>query len=391
MRKLTWLLLIATGCEKNDPNFCRENPGATGCADLGDADVADDSIDADPTVDARLCFGTGTYAVCLTAPPMAPLVLNPGLLDTGTFPLCLTDQPTDWAGNQPDACFLIGTTISVPALNVTGPRPLVLLASTTISINGILDVASRNSGTVKTGPGSPATECGTYNDDPADSTSGAGGGAGGSFVTIGGNGGNGNGAADSGGTALAALPAAPTMRLRAGCPGQLGGLGENGSEGPPGGGGGAVYLVAGTSIAFADNAAINASGAGAGKAGRQGGGGGGGSGGMIVLDAPTFSVGSMVTLMANGGGGASGGNDTGGCGCFAGSDPLVTDPLSSTPGGSGGGGAGGTGFAEGAPAVSGNPGTSNLGGGGGGGGGGYIQTTTAIVGATLSPAPVVFP
>lgn len=387
------LLLAAAGCEKTDPLFCMENPGASGCP-RDDGDVGDDMGDLDmgETADAQQCFGGGMYSLCLATVPMNPIVLNPGDFNTSAGnTVCMSDPlPATWTNaGQPDACIVVGSTISMSSLNVIGPRPLVLVAATTLTISGTLDASTRRSGTPKIGPGAPAAGCGQPTDQPTDSTSGAGGGAGGSFTTKGGDGGAGDVGSTSGGTAIDALVTAPTS-LRAGCSGQTGGEGDSTSNGGVGGGGGgALVLIAGERIVLSDNAIVNASGAGASKAGDSGGGGGGGSGGMIVFHAPAITTGSNVFIIANGGGGGSGGNDSGGCGCTAGSDPDPLDPLSFAPGGSGGGGSGGGGFAQGTPAQNGspNPGGGQAG-GGGGGGAGFIQTNVAFSGPLISPAPV---
>src|SRR5258708_5713929 len=82
-----------------------------------------------------------------------------------------------------DACFLVGTDVTVPSgtSSVTGTRPLVLLATGTVTVTGTLDVAS-HSGSDGAGANSSACDPGFAPQD------GAGGGAGGSFGTKGGDG-----------------------------------------------------------------------------------------------------------------------------------------------------------------------------------------------------------
>jgi hypothetical protein len=395
------LLTAATGCEKTDPLFCKENPGATGCP-MPDGDIGDDMGDLDmgPEFDARLCFGSGNGSVCLSQPAGAPIMfVNPTTFDTtagvSTNPVCLTTQPSDWATNgQPDACFLVATSIAINAnLNVTGNRPLVLLASTTITINATLDVAGHVG---KTAPGAPSSDCKPFTVTPTASSNGGGGGAGGSFLSQGGPGGDGDNGNSPNGVAGAADGATPA-KLRAGCNGQKGGDGQNsGNGGLAGNGGGAVYLIAGDGITLMSGATVTASGGAGARAGRQGGGGGGGSGGMIWLYAPTISA-SGALVMANGAGGSSGGDDTGATdgGGAAGTDP--TNPAVGATGGTGtnGAGNGGTGYyfdgADHDPAGTNMDGAAGRGGGGGGGGKGYIQSNAAITGATTSPDVSIVP
>ncbi len=393
------LLLAAAGCEKTDPLFCKENPGATGCAQ--DADVIGDDmgdLDMGPDVDARLCFGSGNGSVCLTQAPTGPLVFtNPGTLDTtmgvSVSPACLATQPSDWmTAGQPDACFIVATSIKVDAeLTVIGNRPLVLLASTTITINANLDAAGHG---IVAGPGAPAmgTDCPAFAQDPASNTDGGGGGAGGSFMSKGGDGGSGDGTAHQPGQAGMALQVNPQL-LRAGCNGQKGGSGQSAGNGGNGGvGGGAVYLVAGDGITIASGVLVNVSGGGGNGPGRQGGGGGGGTGGMLMFNAPIITA-TDALVMANGGGGSSGGDDSGSGNPDPGNEP--TSPTSVPSGGTGSDTAGNGGdgyYDDGTPHDAGsgtNGGTSNRGGGAGGGGRGFIQSNVAITGATVSPAPFI--
>jgi hypothetical protein len=158
-----------------------------------------------------------------------------------------------------------------------------------------------------------------------------------------------------------------------------------------GGGGGALYLVAGTQIAFTMITSIDVSGAGGAgtpAASVGSGAGGGGAGGMLVLYAPMITVPTTVILMANGGGGGSASPLT----ADNGSDPTPTNPNAQAPGGTMTP-AGGRGFAAGKPATQGAPsnGGGTTGGGGGGGGGGYIRVNVAPTNATASPALTIIP
>lgn len=397
------ILLAATGCEKKDPLYCPMHAGAPGCVPVdGNVFPGDDMlfIDMAPGIDARTCFGADNGSVCLSQPPSGAVIFtNAGTLSTtagvSTNPVCLATQPADWAAaGQPDACFIVGTSIAINAkLTVVGNRPLVLLSSTTITINADLDAAGHG---ITPGPGAPApgTLCKPFTVTPVGSSTGGGGGAGGSFMSQGAPGGDGDSGNSANGVAGAPEGANPTT-LRAGCNGQKGGDGQNaGNGGTAGSGGGAVYLIAGDAITVMPGRTINASGGGGGRAGRQGGGGGGGTGGMIWLHAPSITS-TGATIMANGGGGASGGDDDGGSngGGEAGNEPV--DPTMPATGGSGtnDAGDGGSGYyydgtARGA--TGGTAGASDRGGGGGGAGAGWIQSNIALS-ATSSPAPVIIP
>jgi hypothetical protein len=320
--------------------------------------------------------------------PSAGEVLT-GTLDTGTSTKCLATQPAGWTTRgQPESCFVVGTTVNIAGLDVTGTRPLVIVATDSITVSGLLDVASHvGAGTApKAGPGSPFGGCVLPLANPTISNSGGGGGAGGSFMSRGAACGAGNNQqmGNTGGIAGNPLTQNP-VALRAGCAGQAGGSGAA-AGGVGGAGGGAVYLVAGNTVTITDTGIINASGAGAAPAGNHGGGGGGGAGGMIVLAATSISA-ANGKLLANGGGGGAGTNNGNG---NPGNDPVATTPL--TPAASVTGPSnccsGGSGFAQGSPAVAGVDGDATLSGGGGGGGAGFIQTTAAL-GTQVSPTPTM--
>jgi hypothetical protein len=398
MRALLFTTIVLVGCTKQNPDFCPAHPDDPRCGGMsGDGGMGMDADGSNTTTDAILCLGTGSFRVCFNE-PTTPISFGEGAaIDTVNAPGCLKSQPADWmAANQLPACFMIGTTINVPSITVSGSRPLVLIATGNLNINGILDAASHNLPTPTIGPGSPAAGC-TATAEPGDYDLGAskeagGGGAGGSFFNLAGkSGGAGDVNTAAGGIAAAALTTAPVL-MRAGCNGQNGGDGTAGagSAGKGGPGGGVVYLLAGGTIAIAAAGGINASGAGAGASGGRGGGGGGGSGGMIVLDANSFTATMGARLMANGGGGGPGANNGGGA---AGSEPSTAMPLAAAPstGGCGNGcGAGGQGAAQGTPAGVGQDGGDGLGGGGGGGGLGYIRVNKALpTTITASPTPDV--
>jgi len=369
--RAAWFLIVLVGCKEPNPDYCRDNPGAAGCP-------MDDSmgIDADDGIDARLDFGAGDFAIHVSAgPAMSNISFNPGAtLNTDADMLC---QPVPWTnGSQPAACMLYAKTISIQdGLEVIGTRPVVMLASSALMVNGLVDVASHVTG--KVAPGSPSSACKAFGMAPASNGSTGGGGAGGSFVSLAGNGGAGGG--QNGGTAAAADTLTPNL-LRAGCDGQGGANGSMPLPGAGGHGGGAIYLVAGGTITLSGTAIINASGSGGGQAMKSSGGGGGGSGGMIVLFAQTIMA-SGARLAANGGSGATGAGPGAGT---VGNDPDPNTPLTQAAGPTGAGGSGGAGFAGGNDATSG--GSSSNGGGGGGGASGSIQSNMTLTGATSSPA-----
>jgi hypothetical protein len=378
--------------------------GLAGCsfqhgqAAIGDGRPQDGTVIIDtPPPDTQICLGAGVWALCLNSAPSAPVDLTGlGTFDTGSDSHCLSATPPMWSSTQPSSCFVVGSSVTLnDTLTVTGSRPLVLVATDTITIgsNGLLDVSSRRGGT--SGPGATASvtcNAAVAPDNNLNTSSGGGGGAGGSFVGVnkGGDGGRGStgGNAATGGKAANLVP--PPTTLRPGCSGSNGGDGDNRSNdhGLGGATGGAAYLVAGTSITV--SGIINASGAGATGGDVFGGGGGGGSGGMLVFYAPMINA-SSGKVLANGGAGQGGGDSN--TGPADGMDVDPTMPLTPANGGPASGGGsdnnpGGHGFAQGANQTPG--GTTNAqdgGGGGGGGGGGYILTHKPLTGAIVSPTP----
>ena len=229
-------------------------------------------LDAATAPDAQpLCLGAGGLALCVDT-PAAPVAL-PADLDTDLSTLCLpAPQPAMWkTAGQADACFIVGTSVMIDMVRAHGGRPLVVIASDTITVTN-LDVSSSRAGSV--GAGYDPSVCAAFGGLPGAGTQGAGGGAGGTFYSntggAGGMGNNGQAAAGMPGTAVTM----PTL-LRGGCPGQNGGNGSGSAGGGNGAtGGGALYLVAGTQIDLT-NATLNASGAGGNAATVNNAGGGG--------------------------------------------------------------------------------------------------------------------
>lgn len=324
-------------------------------------DAPPDALDAF----VLLCYGMFD-PVCPMPPVTMPLTISlPTQIDTDSSPLCLASEP--------DACVLAGTTVSIEAVvTATGVRPLAILATSTLTIDGTIDVSSSRGGAVGAG-----SELGCGN---AVAATGLIGGPGGSFGGVGGVGGL---AAGMGAGLPANLAASNVTSLHGGCRGSDG---SGTTPGIGGRGGGVVWLI-GSSITI--NGSIDASGAGGGAAEVLGGGGGGGSGGMVILDSSSVTVGSLGQIFANGGGGGEGAtqNNSGTPGEDASAAIVAAQggENSSPKGGNGGNGAlGVTAAREGLNG--GQCGRGDVGGGGGGGGVGIIRVIPfTSLGGTISP------
>jgi hypothetical protein len=356
--QIAWLAALLSGCFH--PTFDRptcsargECPGGFTCSASRICELSDGGIAPDAT---NLCFGSFPQICFLAAAdiPKMPAVV-PADIDTDNAGMCNGGiTPTTGAAY----CVVAGSSITIASgekVRAQGGRPLVLLSTSTITIEGTVEVSSAfNAGAQLRGAGGNPPGC------PSGTPQGAaaGGGAGGSFGSKGGDGNVPAGDAAGGGVAPAGLAQPPTT-LRGGCAGDPGGFG-----------GGAVSLIARMPITVAATGRINASGAGGqGGPASKAGGGGGGSGGMIVFDAPS----SIVTgpVFANGGGGGQGGAN-GGAG-VAGGEPITpgvaaVGGTSAANGGSGGPGSRGNSLAGNMASMDAN----NNGGGGGGGAAGFI-------------------
>jgi hypothetical protein len=374
-----WLFLLATGCHFHTH--------AIGDGSLdGPADVPAD-IAPDMMVDAfdPLCFGHTPFEFCLPALPSAPVTfLGDKNFDStpATATTCDSGDGQILMITGVPACVVAATSITTTdPTGSYGSLPLVLVATDSITINGLLDGRSATGG--QPGPGSNPSECGslTASDGANDTTRvGGGGGAGGSFAIAGGGGGSG-----AGGIAAAGVPIAvqPGTVLRGGCNGGTGGTGSSSYPIAGGPGGGAIYLVARNTITLTGT--LTASGGGGTGGDSLAGGGGGGAGGMIILDAPMLSIGASAAILANGGGGGAGGGTTanGGNGgdAVAVASPAVGGTADLSAGHGGNGGYGTTAAAAGAM------GTSGGGGGGGGVGVIHVFSTQTIPAAQVSPPP----
>lgn len=385
---------------------CVATAGGGGVCTVGGAgpDAGTDSV---TTTDGGKCLGKGLLgSVCLSQPPTTAVSLSGTVsISTATVGGGSCNEIRAQNGG-PSLCLVVATTINIAAsatVRATGPNPLVLIATQSITVNGALDASSEPiAGAPVLGAGArTALDCtgvsinglpgkitGNVDDD------GAGGGAGGSLGTLGGSGGTGgNGNVTGGNPVMSANPSV----LVGGCPGGRGGNGAAGSGGGAGGnGGGAVYLLAGDSISVTGK--INASGAGGtggiGDNRSGGGGGGGGSGGMIALEAPHITVMTTGSIYANGGGGAGGcGNDPGNQGQPGLGATAALTVAAGGSGGNGGGGNGGNGSAGTIAATGGQKSTNipETAGGGGGGGAGIIRvfgvpaSSITVGGGIVSP------
>jgi hypothetical protein len=348
--------------------------GSFGLAGDGGTRGSDGSNVPPPDVgpDATLCFGSFEH-LCFTTPPTGDVALS-GAIDTATDARCVT-----MTGAGGELCVIGGSQIEVTGtVAVSGARPLVLIATTSLTVSGTLDASSVVGGAVGAGANSAACTAAT-----APVSAKGGGGAGGSFGNSGGNGGKAQGAGGVSGASQTAT------FVRGGCAGNTGSCPTIGNTGGPGGvggpGGGALYLIAGNQLAI--SGAVFASGAGGSLGGTYCGGGGGGTGGLIALEAPTIAAGSSP-IAANGGGGAGA---TGASGASPGANGTTTTPHSAASGGTAGapyGAAGGAGGYDAQAGAAGGAGT--LGGGGGGGGVGFVWIHGAITGTPqISPAPTI--
>lgn len=383
MRISVWLGLLVT-------SFTFSTACGGGGSDGDKPDAMPDALTL--TCDARY---TSLCANLDTAMEKSFLVAGEINTDTGAdcakYPFVAIDSPY---------CVVLGANITVAAgvtLRAIGSRPLVLLSSGNITVDGTIDVSSRRA----TRDAVPVAEtvgaagnysmCSAFRRQVDSSVDGGAGGAGGTFGGTGGGGGDGNydiiNARAQGGLAPENPDTFPETMLRGGCRAQNGGnagpTATNGGKGGPGGG----VVVLSAKLGIVVNGAIAANGAGGMGGGAQAGGGGGGSGGLIILQGATVRRAGKLT--ANGGGGGEGGAiDVGEVIGADGSDGAVNG--SPAPGGNSAipPSRGGEGGARGAPG--GDAGTfSDDAGAGGGGAVGFIRivgATSAAGGSLESPA-----
>jgi hypothetical protein len=364
--------------------------------------------DADTSVTCMTWHPQG-FDPCALGPPMPALHLKAGqyLYETtgtttmagGRLSAILPDNTlrvllqSALAITQPDnstVAVLSVDSLTVDAgatISVMGVQPFLLVAWSTMAIDGRIDAGSRvpMAGVPHIGAGANeacGTSAGSFG-SMGGATGGSGGGGGGGLQGAGGAGAHGVAASGGmgGGTVV-------PLVIRGGCPGGTSGMAGMSATPPAspssqalgGAGGGAIRLVAHDSITI--EGSVSASGAGGSGAPLNSacGGGGGGSGGYVALEAPAVAIGANGAVAANGGGGGGGGGtlDAGNDGADGGID------LQAAPGGvvssKGCGLPGGVGSAAGQ--LDGSDGTGAItggcgGGGGGGGGAGFITIASA--------------
>jgi hypothetical protein len=347
----------------------------------GGEPLIDAPPDSPPDAFDEKCFGSGAFYLCLSAVPTGSVSLDGQTILT--TPCNNNTELVSMLGGVP-VCVIAANQISLAGgqtAGIVGNKPLVLVAVTSILINGVLDVSSVRG---NTGPNANPAVCNNTGINGAMNIAGGGGGAGGSFGSIGGAGGTGGG----GGGGMPTAPVAkPVTVLRGGCAGGTGATGTAGTAAIGGPGGGAVYLVSRGTLTIGGT--INASGGGGeGAPDNKIGGGGGGSGGMIVLDAMSLVINANARIVANGAGGAAGAGNVGAA--EDGREPITTTPLVPALGGptnTGGAVPGGNGAAGPTAATAGMPNAN--GGGGGGGGVGIVRVLRGgtIPAAQVSPPP----
>jgi hypothetical protein len=248
------------------------------------------------------------------------------------------------------------TVDSTASLVLSGPRPMILVALTTVDIQGQVIVYAggfgQGIGSTSTGPGfgpGSSSYCGVGGTGVGPNVSGM------------------EPAVYAAGAPYGSATLSPLV----------GGSGLSGPSGAcygPVGGGGAVQIVAGMSIMVRQYAAINAGGGGGQCSG------GGSSGGALLFEAPTVTI--AGNLGANGGGG--GGYAGGGSAATANSTPAPGGGAG-TDAGVGVGGAGSAGaMTNGVDAIGGALGSGNDGAAGGGGGAGRIRINTTSGSATIT-------
>ena len=364
---------------------CSFDPKAALVADASrdGTQPVDAAAPTDATADARCVVGS--LDLCAQGTPDPASTLS-GTIHTGTDARCRTlPQP-----GGPDACLILADGVTIGDLIGIGPRPLVVVSTTDLTITGALDVSSRLG--VRDGAAANDASC-AVSGQPESDLGGAAGAAGGSFHGAGGNGGEGDtdNSLGNDGTALAGLASAAITQpafLRGGCPGGRGGdEGGGGLGGAGGSSGGAVWLVAAGKLELLATGSIRATGAGGAPGQVQSGGGGGGSGGLIVLEATTLAIGGPVS--ANGGGGGEGGTRFGSTSVTGNKGADGDLGATPAPGGFGALGSSGDGGAGSAGAqLDGGAGESTIvGAGGGGGAAGFIHLIGTVQGSGVVSPP----
>lgn len=321
---------------------------------------------------------TGTVMIDTSAPSISVMLPGGDSLDV---------RPQ--AGGGPDLAVLHVGSLRVDGtanVQVTGSRPLVIVAGDMVEIDGAIDAGGHG---ITPGPGGAASGMGSGaggagKHESSDDSDSGGGGAG--YGTAGAAGGGISGLCTlAGGSAGPAYGDAPITTLVGGS----GGASSSGtacSPDPGGGGGGALQISSAVGIAI--SGVINVGGGGGHGATDCGqsdvnSGAGGGAGGSLVLQAPAIV--NTGVLAANGGGGG-GSSSTGSGNAMPGQDAHASTAVATGGTGpramGGSGGAGTTAPTSGGGAACGNNAA------GGGGAVGRIAASTGFGGAGItSPAP----
>jgi hypothetical protein len=355
------------------------------CRPAGPLDDADASVDT-PSFDGPDVFDVAHLPPGSESPGTADLTLDGDqVIDTTRLDGVAAPFQIVTPSDGPELAVLRVATLAITAganVRVEGIRPLIIIASGDVTIDGIIDAAARQDA------GGPGAVLGGRGGDGVTAGGFFSGGGGGGFSTSGGAGGATEGA--QGGEAGGRDPAISI--LAGGSPGGAAAAGS-GCERPGGGGGGALQISTPGVIAIGESGQILAGGGGGPggvpcPGGVGGPGGGGGSGGAVYLQAP--SVVHRGLLAANGGGGGGGSGDDGGEEGDPGGDALGIDLAAGgnagNDGGDGGDGGDGTSAAT---SGAGND-TDNGAGGGGGGAVGRIAVEGALSGSGASSPAIVF-
>jgi len=247
----------------------------------------------------------------------------------------------------PELAVLEAATIWVPddaVVTVVGARALVIVATTTIQIDGTLDAGAVGA---LAGPGASSVDGAGLVGSKDGVCDRGGGGAG--HATAGASGGAAT-ECDTSRTQGGPAFGDPDISVLVG--GGRGGDGASGANcggGEGGGGGGALQLSAGFLLEIAGTVISGGGGGGGGlecAVGDAGSGGGGGAGGAIVLDAARVVIAGQVAALGGGGGSGGNGNDTlgvvgnGAAGTDAGIGPGRGGGSLATNAGAGGDGGG---------------------------------------------------
>jgi hypothetical protein len=406
--RLLAVLLLPLACDFAPKQVPGEGlPDGAAAPDGNVVDVDGATVDARaPGIDAR------ELGDVVHLPPAAELA-GTGLLGLTGGTLNTTDLTIDGAAppagvtfdvweqdpDGPELAVLHVAALEIPSgsVRVVGARPLVIIASGGIVIDGTLDVSAHGAepgaGGAGPGDGDGAGDGGGHGSQTAHD--GGGGGAG--FVTNGASGGGGGvdgscqGATGAGGARGTAYATAGLQVLEGGSGGGSGAGGGDSDEpqcpSAGGAGGGAIQLHSAVEISIRGVIHVGGGGGegggytGADPCARAAAGSGGGSGGAIYLQAPRILLDGV--LAANGGAGGGGASNPGSSGETGDDGRASTTPaMGGSEGGAWGEPGGNGGYLTSNPQA----GVANEcdgNGGGGGGGVGAIVLRVPVINALL--------